>query len=135
MLIRENFSNSICWAVTNESNKATVMQIPRVLGHVLPYCLWKHIVKQDFSDIYLTTFSESVISEIQNLWGPSFFSKCSNFNLDLENGAKNGEKLFLLRTGYFLSAANVLTRSPKIWHLNKRDFFQLNWLSSGQWLW
>ena len=29
----------------------------------------------------------------------------------------------------------MLTSSPKIWHLNKRDFFQLNWLSSGQWMW
>ena len=37
-------------------------------------------------------------------------------------------KLSLLRRGYFSSAANVLTSSPKIWHVNKRDFFQLNCL-------
>ena len=44
-------------------------------------------------------------------------------------------KLSLLRTGYFSLAANVLTRSPKIWHFNKRDFFQLIWLSKDQWMW
>ena len=32
----------------------------------------------------------------------------------------------LLRTGYFSSAANVVTSSSKIWHVNKRDFFQRN---------
>ena len=32
-------------------------------------CLSKGWLKREFLDIYLTTFSESVISEIQNLWG------------------------------------------------------------------
>ena len=40
----------------------------------------------------------------------------------------------LLRTGYFSSVANVLTSRPKIFHVNKRDFFQLNWVDSGQWI-
>ena len=31
-------------------------------------------------------------------------------------------KLSLLTTGYFLSAANVLTSSPKNLNVNKRDF-------------
>ena len=31
----------------------------------------------------------------------------------------------LLRTGYFSSAANVLTSSPNTWNANKRDFFQV----------
>ena len=52
-------------------------------------------LKLDFLDIYLTTFSEYVISEIQKLWGSSFFSKCSKFNLDFRNSAKNWEKIFL----------------------------------------
>ena len=43
-------------------------------------------------------------------------------------------KLSLLRTGHFSSAANVLTSSPKIFHVNKRDFFQLNWVSSDHWI-
>ena len=34
-------------------------------------------------------------------------------------------KLSVLRTGFFLSAANVLRSSPKIWHVNNRDFLQL----------
>ena len=33
----------------------------------LPCCLGKGPLKQDFFDIYLATFSESIISEIQNL--------------------------------------------------------------------
>ena len=94
----------------------------------LTYCLWKHNVQRNFLDIYLTTFREFVISEIQNLWGSSLFPKSSKFNLDLENEWKTREKLFcswdnciwnrivklsLLRTGYFSSGAYVLTSSSK----------------------
>ena len=104
----------------------------------------------DFLDIYLTTFSEYVISEIQKLWGSSFFSNCTKLNLDFKNSAKNSEKSFffwencisigivklsLLWTGYFSSAANVLTGCPKIFHVNQRNFFQLNWLGSDHWKW
>ena len=116
----------------------------------LPCCLSKVLLKRDFLDIYLTTFSESVISKLQNLWGLSFVSKCSKFQLDFKNAVKNCEnllcfwdhwiwigiiKLSLLRTGYFSSVANVLTSSPKILHVNKRDFFQLNFLGSDRWIW
>ena len=109
-----------------------------------------HALEWYILDVYLTTFSESVTSKIQNLWGSSVFSKYSKFTLDFKNAAKNSEKVFcfwdnciwigivklsLLRTGYFSSAANVLTSSPKICHVNKRDFFQLNFLPSDQWLW
>ena len=41
-------------------------------------------------------------------------------------------KLLLLRTGYLSSASIALTSSPKIWHVKKRDFFQLNGLGSYQ---
>ena len=44
-------------------------------------------------------------------------------------------KLSLLRTGYFSSVANVLASSPKIWHVNKKNFFQLNFLGSDRWKW
>ena len=79
-----------------------------------------------------------------------FYSKCLKSNLDLKNAVKNWQKAFcfwdnfiwigivklsLLRTGYFSLAANVLTSSPKIWHVNKRDFFQLNFLGSDRWIW
>ena len=43
-------------------------------------------------------------------------------------------KLSLLRTGYFSSTTSVLTSSPKIWHVENGDFFQLNWLGSDQWI-
>ena len=84
---------------------------------------------------------------MQNIWGSFFFWKYLKFNEDFKNGAKNGEKVFcfwdnciwigivkvsLLRTGYFSSAANVLTSSPNIRHVNNRDFFQLNWLGSDE---
>ena len=77
-----------------------------------------------------------------------FFFKCSKVNLDFKIAAKNWQiffcfsddcisvgivRLSLLRTGYF--AANVLTISPKIWYVNKRDFFEHNYVASGQWRW
>ena len=43
--------------------------------------------------------------------------------------------LSLLRTGYFSWAANVLRSSPKNGHSRNRDFYQLNWLGSNQWIW
>ena len=76
-------------------------------------------------------------------------SNCSKFHLDFKNAVKNSEKVFcfrdnciwigivklsLLRTGYFSSAANVLTSSTKILHVNKREFFQLHRLGSDQWI-
>ena len=79
-----------------------------------------------------------------------FFKMFLKFNLDFKKAAKNWEKLFcswdnwicigivkmsLLRIGYFSLAANVLTSSLKILHVNKRDVFQLSWLGSGQWIW
>ena len=79
-----------------------------------------------------------------------FFSKYFKFNLDSENAPRNWEKLVcfwdnciwigtiklsLVRAGYFSSVANVLKSSPKIWHVKNRDFFQLNWLGSDQWIW
>ena len=76
-----------------------------------------------------------------------FFSKYLKFNLDFKKWAKKWEKLFcfsdnwiwiiivklsLLRTGYYSSAANVLISSTKNLLVNKRDFFQFNWLSRNQ---
>ena len=115
----------------------------------LPCCLLKGPLKQDFLDIYLTPFSESVISEIQNLQGSSLFPKYLKFNLDFKKAAQNSQKVFrfkdncfligivkffLFRTGYSSSAAIVLKRSAKIFHVNKRDFFQLRRLGSDQWI-
>ena len=90
-----------------------------------------------FFDIYLTTCLESVISEIQNLWGPSFFKKHFKFNLHYKNAVKNWEKVFffwdnciwigiiklsLLRTGYiWLAAQDLICQSERLF-LN-----QLTW--------
>ena len=52
-------------------------------------------LKRDFLDIYLTTFSESVISEIKNLWGSSFFLKDSKFHAAIRNSEKNENKFFI----------------------------------------
>ena len=101
-------------------------------------CLLKDSLKRHFLDIYLTTFSECVNSEIQNLWGSSFFWNHLKFKLDFKNSTQNSQKIFcfwdnciwisivklsLLGTGYFSSAGSVLTSSIKICHVNKRDFF------------
>ena len=116
----------------------------------LPYSLSMHPLEWYILDVYLTTFSESGTSKIQNLWGLSFYSKCSKFNLDFKNGAKNWATLLrfwdnctwigivilsLLRTGCISWAANMLRSSPKIWLVNKRDFFEHNFVASDQWIW
>ena len=62
-----------------------------------PCCLAKGPLKRDFLHIYLFTFSESVISEIQKLWLSSFYSKCSKFNIASQNAAKIEKKFFVLR--------------------------------------
>ena len=116
----------------------------------LPYCLSKHPLKWDPLHIYLTTFSESVTSKMLNLWGSAFYWKSLKFHIDFKNPAKKLENVFcfwdnciwigivifsLWRTRHFPSVANVLTSSTMILHVNKKDFFQLNWLGSDWWIW
>ena len=101
----------------------------------------------DSLDIYLTTFSGCIISEIYQLWGSSFFWKCSKFKVDFENLRKNPEKAFcfwdnyvrngcvklsVLRREYLSSAVNVLTNSYKSLRLTKTDFFWLNYVPNDQ---
>ena len=116
----------------------------------VPRCLSKGRLKWDFLDIYLTRFSESLNSEIQNLWRSFCVLKYLQFKLDFKNAVKNWGKVLcfwenyiwigivkfsLLRTWYSSTAANVLTSSPKILYVDKRDFFQLNLFSSDRWIW
>ena len=111
--------------------------------------LSRHPLKWDFLDIYLTRFLESVTSKIQNLWGSFLNLKYLKDNLDFENAAKNREKAFpfldncigigilnlsLWTTSYSSSTAYVLTSSPKILDVNKRDFFPPKFLGSDQWI-
>ena len=58
----------------------------------LPFCLLNDRLKRDFLEIYLTTFSECVIAEIQKLCGSCFFSKYSQFNVDFQKAKGNSEK-------------------------------------------
>ena len=116
----------------------------------LPCCLSKGPLKPNVLDIYLTRFMESVILEIHQLWGSSFSWKSIKFNIYFKNADKNWEKVFcfchkcisigsaklsLLRRVYLCSPVNVLTNSLKIFDSTKRDFFQLNYLHSHQWIW
>ena len=86
-------------------------------------------------------FLESVISEIHQLWGSSFFEKSWKFNLDFKIAEESWENNFcvwdncswidcfkfsLLSREYLWPAFNVSTNSPKSFHITKREFFQLN---------
>ena len=62
----------------------------------LPSCLSMGPLKRDFLDIYLTAFSESGISEIQNLCGSSFFQIIQKFHVDFKNAEKKVTKKILL---------------------------------------
>ena len=110
------------------------------------------LLVKEFSQTWLFRHLSDNVSRVRNFkitksMMASFLSKCWKFHLDFKNGAENSEKVsslwdnciwigivkwFLLRRGYFSLAANVLTSSPKIWHVNNREFFQLNWLVSDQ---
>ena len=98
-----------------------------------------------FGHISNHVFRIGVISEINQLWGSSFFWKCSKFNVDFENIRKNSQKivyfwdngvrigcvnLSLLRREYLSSAVNVLTNTYKALNLSKTDFFQVNYLQN-----
>ena len=91
----------------------------------------------------LTTFFESVISDMTQLWGTSFFWKCLKFNLEFKIAKRHREivscfsdnsiwigclKLSLLRRKDLSSAVHVLTNRLKILHIPNRDFFQLETL-------
>ena len=92
----------------------------------------------------LRTFALMLVEESSEMW---LFRHLSDYALGVKS--KSWEKAFcfwdnciwigivklsLLWTGYFSSTGNVLTTSPKIWHVKNRDFFQLNWLGSDQWI-
>ena len=104
--------------------------------------LFRHLSDYDFR---VRSFGNSKSMKV------IFFSEYLKFNRDFENPAKIWWKVFcfsgnnsvwigivklsLLRTGYFSSGGNVLKSSCKIFHVNKRDFFQLTLLGSDQLIW
>ena len=52
-----------------------------------------------------------------------FFSECLKLDVDSRNAIKN---FALLKQEYLSSTVNVLTSSPKISNVTKRDVLQLN---------
>ena len=78
-----------------------------------------------------------------------FFWKCLNLDVYLKNANKNREKFFsfshkciwtvcielsLLWREYLPSAVHVLTKNLERFHITSRNFFQLNYLHSHQWI-
>ena len=125
----ETFLNWIDLAMIIKYDKDALMQISTGLWHVYHVACQKGRLKSYFLDIDLITFSERVISEIENLWGSSFFFEYSKIFIDFKNSAKNSAKFFcfwdnciwigivklsLLRRGYFSLPANVLRSSHKM---------------------
>ena len=107
------------------------------------------------SDTWLFRHLSNYVFRVRNFGNTKavrviFFFQLYKIEFRFQNSAKNSEKSFffwencisigivklsLLWTGYFSSAANVLTGCPKIFHVNQRNFFQLNWLGSDHWKW
>ena len=114
---------------------------------LLTWYLRKGPLKQDLLKIFFISFSESVISEMHQLWGSSFFWKCSKFNKNSKNVETKSEKFFCFRDNiiwigclelyllwrkYLSSVVNMITNLPKTLYIAKRYFFQLNSLQSDQ---
>ena len=126
-----------------------MVQISTVLW-AIPCCLLKVLLKQEFLDIYFTTYFG-----VRNFGNTSamrviLFWNRSKFNIDLkyeETSSENGFcfwviciligciKLSLLRREYLSLAVNVLTNNPQNLHITKRYFFQLSFLHSDQKIW
>ena len=136
--------------MVNEYHKGAVTQISTVLGHVYHVRCRRVVLNGTFQTFIWPRFPSPQFRKYKIYEGHLFFSKYLKFIVDFKNLAKNLGKLFcfwdncisidivklsLLRTGFFLSAANVLRSSPKIWHVNNRDFLQVNWLGTDQWIW
>ena len=129
-VIRVNFSNSLSMGAINKFDKGAVTQISTVLGHVYHVACWRVFWNGTFYTFFSNfkkTKSMRVMFIFKMLRVSARFQKWSKKLRKsfcwLDNCIWIGiVKLSLLRTGYFSSAANVLTSSPKILHVNKRDF-------------
>ena len=126
---------------------SAVVQIATVFEQVYHVTSQRVLWNRTFWTYILPRFPECLISEINQLWGSSFFWKNSKFKVDFENATKNSEKAFcfwdncvrigcvklsLLRKEYLSSAVNVLKKSYKALRLTKTDFFWHKYLPDDQ---
>ena len=134
------FSNLLTFKMITKFGNGAVVQISNMFAPVY-HVAFNRVLWNVISQIYIQPcFSESLISEKDQLWGSSFFQKCSKLNLDFEILNENLEKAFcfwdnsiwigcvnlsLLRWEYFSSAVNMLTNSYHVLHITKKDIFQL----------
>ena len=132
--------------ISNYGN-SVVVQITTLFEQVYHVTRQRVLWNGTFCTYILPRFPECLISEINQLWGSSFFWKCSKFKVDFENATKNREKAFcfwdncvrigcvklsLLRKEYLSSAVNVLKKSYKALRLTKTDFFWHKYLPDDQ---
>ena len=132
--------------ISNYGN-SVVVQIATLFEQVYHVPRQRVLWNGTFCTYILPRFPECVISKINQLWGSSFFWKCSKFKVDFENATKNREKAFcfwdncvrigcvklsLLRKEYLSSAVNVLKKSYKALRLTKTDFFWHKYLPDDQ---
>ena len=118
--------------------------------HRLPCPLLKSLLKGDCLDICLTTSFPVCNFIYTSAMRVIFFLKLSKIYSRFQKLRKEFGKPFcvldyciwigcvklcLLRREKLSSAVNVLTNSPKILDITKKDFSQLNWLDSDQWIW
>ena len=137
MSLTETFYKTIAFTVINKYGKGAVLDISTKFGRIYHVALKGSSEKGLFRHWSNRVFAESVISEIHQLWGSSFFKKYSKFKLDFKNAEKNSEKVFcfrdtciwigcvklsLLRREYLPSALSVLGNSLEILHITNRDF-------------
>ena len=139
--------DSIAFQMKSKYGSSANVQIATVFEPFYHVACQRVLWNRTFWTYIKPRFPECVISEINQLWGSSFFGKCSKFNVDFKNGRKNPEKAFcfwdngvrigcvklsLLRREYLSSAVNVLTNSYKALRLTKTDFFRLNYVPNDQ---
>ena len=135
--LREALSNSIFSKRSINMIKVLLCRFWQGLGP-LPCCLSKFLLKRDFLDICLTT--SFAVPNFENTSATRFicFSKIFKFCSTFPKFRKKFIIFFcfvdniiwigcinlsLLRKEYLSLSINVWTKSPKILHIPKRDFF------------
>ena len=138
--LRKNFSTWIAFSSINKYGKGDVVQLCnlfRPLYHVTcRTVLWNGTFRRLSNHVFQSLSAQKYIS-----FEGHFFWKYSKLNHNFENSKKHSENIFclwdnciwkccsklsLLRREYVSSAVNGFTNSPRILHIPKSEFFQLN---------